>query len=124
MKIWNLLEDGNLFNPVKDGHLNDEVNFAQMVSLMGPPLKEFLQRSARCVKYWDAEGMSASGNDSVLSSADLNLGRQLDCRDSDTKSNTRDTPARKGQRATPCASPQNLEMASGGEAFGGRSFRR
>lgn len=56
VKIWNLLEDGNLFNPVKDGHFNDELHFAQMISLMGPPPKEFLERSNRCRKYWDAEG--------------------------------------------------------------------
>ncbi|KAI6830817.1 protein kinase [Hortaea werneckii] len=54
--IWNLLEDGNLFQPFKDGHLDDEVHFAQMVSLMGPPPKQFLERSDRCRKYWDAEG--------------------------------------------------------------------
>ncbi|KAI6857506.1 protein kinase [Hortaea werneckii] len=55
-KIWNLLEDGNLFQPFRDGHLDDEVHFAQMVSLMGPPPKQFLERSDRCRKYWDAEG--------------------------------------------------------------------
>ncbi|KAK5687867.1 hypothetical protein LTR17_026698 [Elasticomyces elasticus] len=54
--IWNLLEDGNLFNPVKDGHLDDELHFAQMVSLMGPPPKQFLERSDRCRRYWDSEG--------------------------------------------------------------------
>ncbi|KAI7264374.1 protein kinase [Hortaea werneckii] len=54
--IWNLLEDGNLFQPFRDGHLDDEVHFAQMVSLMGPPPKQFLDRSDRCRKYWDAEG--------------------------------------------------------------------
>lgn len=56
-KIWNLLEDGNLFNPVKDnGRLDDELHFAQMVSLMGPPPKQFLERSERCRTYWDSEG--------------------------------------------------------------------
>ncbi|RMY83670.1 hypothetical protein D0862_11640 [Hortaea werneckii] len=54
--IWNLLEDGNLFQPFKDGHLDDEVHFAQMVSLMGPPPKQFLERSDRCRKFWDSEG--------------------------------------------------------------------
>ncbi|KAI6790716.1 protein kinase [Hortaea werneckii] len=54
--IWNLLEDGNLFRPYKDGLLDDEVHFAQMVSLMGPPPKQFLERSDRCRKYWDSEG--------------------------------------------------------------------
>ncbi|KAI7554986.1 protein kinase [Hortaea werneckii] len=54
--IWNLLEDGNLFQPFKDGQLDDEVHFAQMISLMGPPPKQFLERSDRCLKCWDAEG--------------------------------------------------------------------
>lgn len=39
-----------------NGHLNDELHFAQMVSLMGPPSKQFLERSHRCGKYWDPEG--------------------------------------------------------------------
>jgi hypothetical protein len=41
---------------MKDGYLDDEFHFAQMVSLMGPPPKEFLERSEQCSKYWDAEG--------------------------------------------------------------------
>lgn len=55
-KIWNLLEDGNLFSPIKNDHLNDETHFAQMVSLMGPPPKRFLERNNRCGKYWNPEG--------------------------------------------------------------------
>jgi hypothetical protein len=41
---------------MKDGYLDDEFHFAQMVSLMGPPPKEFLARSELCSKYWDSEG--------------------------------------------------------------------
>ncbi|KAI6818515.1 hypothetical protein KC350_g10294 [Hortaea werneckii] len=55
-KIWNLLEDGNLFRPFEDGLLDDELHFAQMVSLMGPPPKQFVERSDRCRRYWDSEG--------------------------------------------------------------------
>lgn len=55
-QIWNLLEDGNLFRPFKDGLLDDELHFAQMVSLMGPPPKQFVERSDRCRRYWDSEG--------------------------------------------------------------------
>ncbi|KAI1839814.1 hypothetical protein JX266_013972 [Neoarthrinium moseri] len=54
--IWSLFEGGNLFYAVKDGHLDDELHFAEMVSLMGPPPKQFLQRSDRCRQYWDSEG--------------------------------------------------------------------
>jgi hypothetical protein len=45
-----------LFRAVKDGHLNDELHLAEMVSLMGPPPKEFLRRSEKSRQYWDEEG--------------------------------------------------------------------
>ncbi len=51
-----MLEDGNLFKAVRDGHFNDELHFAEMISLMGPPPKQFLERSDRCRQYWDREG--------------------------------------------------------------------
>jgi hypothetical protein len=41
---------------MKDGYLDDEFHFAQTVSLMEPPPKQFLERSERCSKYWDSEG--------------------------------------------------------------------
>ena len=52
-----MFEGGRLFRAVKDGHLDDEQHLAEMVSLMGPPPKEFLERSDKCRQYWDAEGM-------------------------------------------------------------------
>ncbi|KEZ39044.1 hypothetical protein SAPIO_CDS10422 [Scedosporium apiospermum] len=54
--IWDLFERGRLFRAVKDGHLNDELHLAEMVSLMGPPPKQFLERSEKCRQYWDGEG--------------------------------------------------------------------
>jgi hypothetical protein len=45
---------------VKDGHLNDELHLAEMVSLMGPPPKEFLARSEKSRQYWDEEGTFAT----------------------------------------------------------------
>jgi hypothetical protein len=45
-----------LFRAVKDGHLNDEQHLAEMVSLMGPPPRSFLERSETSRQYWDAEG--------------------------------------------------------------------
>ncbi|KAF2762278.1 protein kinase [Pseudovirgaria hyperparasitica] len=54
--IWSLFERANLFSAVRDGRLDDELHFAEMVSLMGPPPKEFLQRSDKCRQYWNAEG--------------------------------------------------------------------
>ncbi|RTE81737.1 hypothetical protein BHE90_003733 [Fusarium euwallaceae] len=54
--IWDLFEGGRLFRATKDGHLNDEQHLAEMVSLIGPPPKEFLDRSDKCRQYWDAKG--------------------------------------------------------------------
>ncbi|KAK5999532.1 hypothetical protein QM012_005385 [Aureobasidium pullulans] len=53
---WDLFEGGNLFPAYTNGLLDDELYFAQMVALMGPPPKEFLERSEKCSQYWDASG--------------------------------------------------------------------
>lgn len=45
-----------LFFAKKDGIVNDEQHLAEMVSLMGPPPPEFLQRSAKAAIYWDSKG--------------------------------------------------------------------
>jgi hypothetical protein len=42
---------------MRDAYLDDEFHLAQMVSLMGPPPKQFLERSEQCGKYWDSGGM-------------------------------------------------------------------
>lgn len=55
-QIWDLFEGGRLFRAVREGHLNDEQHLAEMVSLLGPPPKEFLERSNKCRQYWDADG--------------------------------------------------------------------
>ncbi|KAF7523764.1 hypothetical protein G7054_g11650 [Neopestalotiopsis clavispora] len=54
--IWDLFEEGSLFRATKNRRLNDEKHLAEMVSLMGNPPKEFLQRSEKCSQYWDTEG--------------------------------------------------------------------
>ncbi|KXX77730.1 Serine/threonine-protein kinase SRPK [Madurella mycetomatis] len=54
--IWDLFEGGRLFRTVKDGHLNDEQHLAEMVSLLGPPPKKFLNLNDKCRRYWDSEG--------------------------------------------------------------------
>ncbi|KAH7237314.1 kinase-like domain-containing protein [Fusarium solani] len=46
--IWDLFEGGRLFRATKDGHLNDEMHLAEMVSLLRSPPKEFLERSDKC----------------------------------------------------------------------------
>jgi hypothetical protein len=50
-QIWDLFEDGRLFHAVEDGRLSDELHLAEMVALMGPPPKAFLERSEECSKY-------------------------------------------------------------------------
>ncbi|KAI7349594.1 protein kinase [Hortaea werneckii] len=56
LMIWDLFEGGRLFRAVRHGHLDDEQHLAEMVSLLGPPPKEFLERSKKCRQYWDADG--------------------------------------------------------------------
>jgi serine/threonine protein kinase len=56
VQTWDLLQGNCLFNASKDGLLHDERHLAEMVSLMGPPPKEFLERSENCYKYWDSDG--------------------------------------------------------------------
>ncbi|EEH03132.1 protein kinase [Histoplasma capsulatum G186AR] len=53
LTTWDLLETGNLFFARKDGLLNDEQHLAEMVSLLGPPPREFIRRSNKCLQYWD-----------------------------------------------------------------------
>ncbi|KAL3450420.1 kinase-like domain-containing protein [Aspergillus insuetus] len=54
--IWDMVEGGNLFFAKKYRILNDEQHLAEMVSLMGPPPPEFLQRSEKCRQFWDDQG--------------------------------------------------------------------
>lgn len=57
LKAWDLVEGYRLFFAKKKGTLDDEQHLAEMVSLMGPPPLEFLQRSQKCQRYWDAQGI-------------------------------------------------------------------
>jgi hypothetical protein len=54
--MWNFLEGEQLFLAKKDQVLNDEQHLAEMVSLLGPPPLEFLERSAMSSQYWDSQG--------------------------------------------------------------------
>uniref|UniRef100_A0A8H7K8Z4 Protein kinase domain-containing protein n=1 Tax=Bionectria ochroleuca TaxID=29856 RepID=A0A8H7K8Z4_BIOOC len=56
LMIWDLFQGTRLFYALKDRILNDEQHLAEMVSLMGPPPKAFLERSPKCREYWDADG--------------------------------------------------------------------
>ncbi|EFY86239.1 protein kinase-like protein [Metarhizium acridum CQMa 102] len=54
--VWDLLEGRRLFAAKRGGLVNDEQHLAEMVSLMGPPPREFLQRSKKCATYFDDSG--------------------------------------------------------------------
>ncbi|POS74234.1 protein kinase [Diaporthe helianthi] len=54
--IWDLLEGKRLFSTKMDGVVNDEQHLAEMVSLMGNPPPEFLQRSETCARFFDDMG--------------------------------------------------------------------
>lgn len=41
--------------------LDDQQHLAEMVSLMGPPPRNFLERSEKCRKYWDDDGKADPG---------------------------------------------------------------
>lgn len=57
VQAWDAVEGGQLFFGLKNGMLNDEQHLAEMVSLMGPPPREFLDRSEKCREYWDSQGI-------------------------------------------------------------------
>ncbi|EPE02639.1 protein kinase [Ophiostoma piceae UAMH 11346] len=54
--VWDLFEGGSLFRAVVAHNLDDELHLAEMVSLLGPPPKKFLDRYERSRQYWDSEG--------------------------------------------------------------------
>lgn len=56
LKIWELVEGRPFFRSEMEGEHDDERHLAEMVSVMGPPPKAFLERSEKCQKYWDTEG--------------------------------------------------------------------
>lgn len=61
LQVWDLLEGRRLFVAKRDGLVDDEQHLAEMVSLMGPPPREFLQRSKRCAAYFDDSGKHERG---------------------------------------------------------------
>lgn len=57
-QAWHLFEDDHLFDGRIRGQHSDAQLLAEMVSVLGPPPKTFLERSEAALKYWDSEGMS------------------------------------------------------------------
>ncbi|KAI5203990.1 protein kinase [Aureobasidium subglaciale] len=56
LMIWDLFEGGRLFRAMKNGRLDDDQHLAEMVSILGPPPRRFLELSDKCRQYWDEEG--------------------------------------------------------------------
>ncbi|QPG96452.1 hypothetical protein C2857_004238 [Epichloe festucae Fl1] len=54
--VWDLFEGGRLFRAVSAERLDDEMHLAEMVSLLGPPPKRFLDMHEQSRKYWDSKG--------------------------------------------------------------------
>jgi serine/threonine protein kinase len=55
-QAWDMAAGGHLFCAKKEGILSNDQHLAEMVSLVGPPPPEFLQRSEKCLRYWDSKG--------------------------------------------------------------------
>lgn len=58
LAAWDLLEPQSLFHVYEseDQETNEMLHLATMVALLGPPPMEFLSRSEKSRKYWDAFG--------------------------------------------------------------------
>jgi serine/threonine-protein kinase SRPK3 len=57
LQVWNMVEIKHLFRGHDDnGDHNNRVHMAQIVSLLGLPPKEFLQRSPQSWRLFDDDG--------------------------------------------------------------------
>lgn len=57
-QFWDLVKGSTLFNPRnEDKLLDDRLHLAEMIAIMGPPPKEFLERSEASGIFWDTDGM-------------------------------------------------------------------
>ncbi|KAJ9253104.1 hypothetical protein DTO207G8_4405 [Paecilomyces variotii] len=56
MTAWDLFEGSQMFFARRNGLLSNEEHLAEMVSLLGPPPADFLQRSERSWRYFDDRG--------------------------------------------------------------------
>ncbi|EXJ79314.1 CMGC/SRPK protein kinase [Capronia epimyces CBS 606.96] len=56
--LWDLFENFGLFDGIdtRPGHYRPEQHLGLMISLLGPPPKEFLKRGAKTTSYFDAQG--------------------------------------------------------------------
>lgn len=56
-QAWHLFEDDHLFDGRILGKYSDAQLLAEMISVLSPPPKSFLEQSEAAFKYWDSEGM-------------------------------------------------------------------
>lgn len=56
--LWDLMENFGLFDGIdtRPGHYRPEQHLGLMISLLGPPPKEFLKRGAKTSNYFDSQG--------------------------------------------------------------------
>ncbi|KFG79145.1 protein kinase-like protein [Metarhizium anisopliae] len=54
--VWDLFEGGRLFRAISADRLDDQLHLAEMVSLLGPPPRKFLEMHEKSRKYWDSDG--------------------------------------------------------------------
>jgi hypothetical protein len=62
-QAWDLLEGEPLFDVYdkESVEMNDAHHLAAMTALLGPPPREFLERSVETKKYWDEDGKLQDG---------------------------------------------------------------
>ncbi|EFR01954.1 CMGC protein kinase [Nannizzia gypsea CBS 118893] len=54
---WDMVKDRTFFKARnEEGLLDDRLHLAEMVAIMGPPPKEFLERSQTSLMYWNEHG--------------------------------------------------------------------
>lgn len=58
MQAWDMVQPADLFKiyDPEDEFLNNGHHLAAMIALLGPPPREFLDRSQESLKYWDENG--------------------------------------------------------------------
>jgi len=80
-----------LFPAYRDGQLDDELHYTQMIALMGPPPKEFLDRMNNTLRarFWDSSGKRHSRSSTVefVHNTDESK-RKLDCENVNSVPNT------------------------------------
>jgi serine/threonine-protein kinase SRPK3 len=58
-QIWDLFEGEHMFHPEgSDRKLSDARMLAEIIALLGPPPRDFLQRADETLAYWNHDGTS------------------------------------------------------------------